>query len=150
MQLVKDKEIINNTWHFVSDEETLGAGDITVTLQRWKNDQHNLLAHQGKVGLRLSAADVVDDIAGDLKNIHLVELDFADFADGRLFSHAWLLRSRFDYLEEIRAIGHYLLDQVFYLSRVGVNAFSTEKATDLTQVLTNLNDFTVQYQRSVN
>ncbi len=58
MQLVKDKEIINNTWRFVSDEETLGAGDITVTLQRWKNDQHNLLAHQGKVGLRLSAADI--------------------------------------------------------------------------------------------
>jgi len=37
------------------------------------------------------------DIAADLKNLQLIELDFRDFADGRLFSHAWLLRDRYDY-----------------------------------------------------
>jgi len=37
-----------------------------------------------------------------------------------------------------------MTDQVFYLSRVGVNAFSPEKAEDIPVVLSHLNDFTVQ------
>jgi uncharacterized protein (DUF934 family) len=41
-------------------------------------------------------------------------------------------------------------DQVFYLSRVGVNAFAPEKVEYLPFVLTNLNDFTVEYQNSIN
>jgi uncharacterized protein (DUF934 family) len=39
---------------------------------------------------------------------------------------------------------------VFYLSRVGVNAFNPEKVEDLPIVLSNLNDFTVKYQNSIN
>jgi uncharacterized protein (DUF934 family) len=41
-------------------------------------------------------------------------------------------------------------DQVFYLSRVGVNAFNPEKFKDLPVILAKLNDFTVNYQRSIN
>ena len=108
------------------------------------------MAHAGKVGVRIEPADAVDDIAPDLKNIQLIELDFPDFADGRLFSHAWLLRGRYNYQGEIRATGHYMTDQVFYLSRVGVNAFSPEKVEDLPVVLSHLNDFTVKYQNSIN
>jgi uncharacterized protein (DUF934 family) len=40
-------------------------------------------------------------------------------------------------------------DQVFYLSRVGVNAFNPEKAQDLYAALFSLNDFTVNYQKSI-
>jgi len=40
-------------------------------------------------------------------------------------------------------------DQVFYLSRVGVNAFSLEKAEDLPLALNTLNDFSVTYQKSI-
>ena len=85
-----------------------------------------------------------------MKDIQLIELDFPDFADGRLFSHAWLLRGRYNYQGEIRATGHYMPDQVFYLSRVGVNAFNPEKVEDLPVVLSHLNDFTVKYQNSIN
>ena len=150
MQLVKDKEIVNDTWRYVPDDGDFGDGDITVSLARWKSDQQSLLNHKGKVGLRLLPSDGVDSIVDDLDNIQLIELEFPDFADGRLFSHAWLLRSRYGYLNEIRAIGHYIPDQVFYLSRVGVNAFLPAKSSDLPFVLANLNDFTVKYQNSVN
>ncbi len=150
MQLVKDKEIVNDTWRYVPEDADLGEGDITVSLARWKSDQQSLLNHKGKVGLRLLPSDGVDSIVDDLDNIQLIELEFPDFADGRLFSHAWLLRSRYNYHKEIRAIGHYIPDQVFYLSRVGVNAFLPAKSSDLPFVLANLNDFTVKYQNSVN
>jgi uncharacterized protein (DUF934 family) len=45
---------------------------------------------------------------------------------------------------------HYMPDQVFYLSRVGVNAFNPEKIEDLPAVLAHLNDFSVKYQNSIN
>jgi uncharacterized protein (DUF934 family) len=150
MQLIKDQQIIDDTWSYVADGDELNPGDISVSLVRWKQDKHILLTREGKVGVRISPADVVNDLAPDLKNIQLIELDFPDFADGRLFSHAWLLRGRYDYQGEIRATGHYMPDQVFYLSRVGVNAFSSAKAEDLPLVLSHLNDFTVKYQNSIN
>ena len=150
MQIIKDKHIVDDTWSYVADDAGLKAGDICVSLARWKQDKQQLVVHAGKVGVRIGPADTVDDIAPDLKNIQLIELDFPDFADGRLFSHAWLLRGRYNYQGEIRATGHYMTDQVFYLSRVGVNAFSPEKVEDLLVVLSHLNDFTVKYQNSIN
>jgi uncharacterized protein (DUF934 family) len=36
--------------------------------------------------------------------------------------------------------------QVFYLSRVGVNAFTIEKNEDVPAALAALNDFSVKYQ----
>jgi uncharacterized protein (DUF934 family) len=150
MQIIKDKHIVDDTWCYVADDAELKTGDICVSLVRWKQDREQLLGHAGKVGVRIGPADAVNDIAPDLKNIQLIELSFPDFADGRLFSHAWLLRGRYGYQGEIRATGHYMTDQVFYLSRVGVNAFSPEKAEDLPVVLSHLNDFTVKYQNSIN
>jgi uncharacterized protein (DUF934 family) len=150
MQIIKDQQIIDNTWHAIADDGELPAGDISVSFARWQHDKPQLLAHDGKLGVRIRPADNVADIAGDLKDLQLIELDFPDFADGRLFSHAWLLRARYGFQGEIRATGHYMTGQVFYLSRVGVNAFNPEKPEDLPVVLANLQDFTVNYQNSIN
>jgi len=150
MQIIKDKQITDNTWQFVADDAELLAGDISVSLAKWQQNQTRLLSHEGKLGVRIAPADAVASIASNLDKIALVEPDFPDFADGRLFSSAWLLRSRYGYQGEIRAVGHFMPDQVFYLSRVGVNAFAPEKADYLPMILANLADFTVQYQASVN
>jgi uncharacterized protein (DUF934 family) len=149
MQIVKDKKIIDDTWRFVADDTELGDGDVSVSLARWKQEKQQLLSHGRKLGVRIGPADSVADISADLDKIQLIELDFPDFADGRLFSQAWLLRGRYHYQGEIRAIGHYIPDQVFYLSRVGVNAFAPEKPEHLVAALAYLNDFTVKYQSSI-
>jgi uncharacterized protein (DUF934 family) len=150
MQIIKDKKIVDDTWSFIADDAELKAGNITVSLARWKNDKQQLLEFGGKLGVRIRPADSLEEIAADLEHIQLIELDFPAFADGRLFSHAWLLRSRYNYQGEIRATGHYMPDQAYYLSRVGVNAFNTEKTELLPVVLSHLNDFTVNYQSSIN
>jgi len=149
MQVIKDKQIVDNTWSYVADDVELKDGDISVSLARWKKDKQQLLKSNGKIGVRIGPADSVEDIASDLKDLQLIELDFPAFADGRIFSHAWLLRGRYNYQGEIRATGHFMRDQVFYLSRVGVNAFSLEKAEDLPVALATLNDFSVNYQKSI-
>ncbi len=149
MQVIKDKQIIENSWRYITDDEGLSSGDITVSLSKWKKDRELLLRHEGKIGIRLSPDDSIEDITDDLNKFQLIELDFPALADGRLFSHAWLLRSRYNFQNEIRATGHYIPDQVFYLSRVGVNAFYPEKQEDLPVSLACLNDFSVNYQNSV-
>jgi len=146
MQLIKDKQVIDNTWTYLSNDAELKDGDITVSTSRWLQDKTALLNHKGKVGVRITPESSIDEIVNDLPHIELIELDFPDFADGRLFSHAWLLRNRYQYQGEIRATGNYMSGQVFYLSRVGVNAFSVEKNEDVPAALTALNDFTVKYQ----
>jgi uncharacterized protein (DUF934 family) len=146
MQIIKDKQLIDNTWSFVADDAEIGnSGDITVSLSRWEQQKSALQAHKGKVGIRLTSTDDTNLLA-DIKDRELVELDFPVFTDGRLFSHARLLRD-LGYQGEIRAVGNYLADQVFYLNRVGVNAFQT-KADLVPLVLKSLDDFSVKYQTS--
>lgn len=146
MQIIKDKQVIEDTWKYITDDAELTNGNICVSLTRWKKDHEQLLADNRQIGIRINPTSSIEDLSNDLEHIELIELDFADFTDGRLFTYAWLLRNRYHFKGEIRATGNYMSGQVFYLSRVGVNAFTVEKSEDLNAKLTALNDFTVNYQ----
>ena len=149
MQLNKDTQIIDDNQQFIADDQALPAsGDITVTLERWQNEHEILAKHPGKVGVRLTPTDTTADIAQDLAKLALIEVDFPLYTDGRAFTHARLLRSRYHYQGEIRAVGQFMVDQVFYLSRVGVNAFQLPNPQQLPLALKTLKDFTVNYQIS--
>jgi len=150
MQIIKDKQLIDNVWVFAEDDSAAinDQDNITVSVEHWKNQAQQLLNRTGKTGLRIKPTDKVEDLAGMLQGIELIELDFPAFADGRLFSHARLLRSRLGYQGEIRAVGNYLPEQVFYLHRVGVNAFLPLEVNQVPLILSSLDDFTVKYQAS--
>ncbi len=154
MKIIKDKKIIedNDNWTHIADNEEIKNGDnnITVSLSRWKKEKSALDNHTGKLGIRLSPADKLEDIADDLENLGLIALDFPAYTDGRLFSQARLLRSQHGFDGEIRAMGSYMPDQVFYLARVGVNSFQLEDSEKLPLALSTIGDFTVKYQTSTN
>jgi uncharacterized protein (DUF934 family) len=150
MQIIKDNQITNDTWEYRPDDAELGDGDVTIPLARLQQYGKEPSNRKGKLGVRITPSDSIEGLADYLPNLALIELYFPELADGRLFSHAWLLRNRYNYNGEIRATGHYLPDQVFYLSRVGVNSFYPEKTEDLPVTLASLNDFSVKYQPSVN
>ena len=145
MKIIKDKQIIEDNWTHTADGDNLPSGKTTVSVARWQKEKDS---SQGSIGVRLSPADLVEDIAHDLDQIPLITLDFPAFTDGRSFSHARLLRNRYGFKGEIRAIGNYMPDQVFYLSRVGVNAFQFNNEKELDTALSTMNDFTVKYQVS--
>ena len=148
MQIIKNKQLMENDWHHIADDSEISDGNITVSLARWRKAKEQLISHKNQLGIRIHPDDDVADIADDLSYFQLVELAFPDFADGRLFSHAWLLRNRYAYTGELRATGHYMSDQVFYLSRVGVNAFQPDNPAQLAIELAHLDDFSVHYQKS--
>ncbi len=79
MQLIKDQQIIENTWQYIADNDELKTGDISVSVARWQADKQQLIAHDGKLGIRMSTTDSADELANDLEKFQLIELDFPDF-----------------------------------------------------------------------
>ena len=147
MQLIKDQQIIDDQQQFIADDQPLPTqGDITVSLARWQKDRPQLLNLGGRVGVRLEPSDATEALANDLSALDLIEVDFPVYTDGRAFSHARLLRSRYQYQGEIRAVGEFMADQVFYLSKVGVNAFQLPDPQHLPAALSTLKDFSRSYQ----
>ena len=84
----------------------------------------------GKLGSNLLSVLLLepgDEAAAAASRIHefdAVFIRFAVFSDGRGFSTARLLREKYGFKGEIRATGHFILDQIPYLLRVGFDSFA--------------------------
>ncbi len=149
MQVIKDKKIIENTWQFIADDQVLPAtGDISVSLTRWQQEKQQLVQRDSLLGVRLDPSEEVADLAEDLPKLALLELNFGLYTDGRGFSQARQLRHQYGYQGEVRAVGAFMLDQVYYLVRVGVNGFELENPQHLTWALESMEDFSYSYQPS--
>ena len=154
-KLVKDGVIAENTWTLLEKSEEaancdLPAGQIIVPLNVWQAQKASL-ASRADVGVWIDSDESAHDLGEDAKDLPLVAVNFPGFMDGRAFSTARLLRERYGFTGELRAVGHFMRDQLCYLSRCGVNAFAfASDETDLTEVMKSLNDFTEFYQASVN
>jgi len=74
------------------------------------------------VGIKLANDQDVEDIAADLPRFALVALHFPKWTDGRAYSQARLLRSRYRFQGEVRALGDVLVDMMPLLARTGFDA----------------------------
>jgi uncharacterized protein (DUF934 family) len=99
--------------------------------------------------LRLEPGDDLADVAHRLGAALRVEVNFPSLTDGRGYSTARLLRERFGYRGELRAVGDVQRDQLFNLARCGFDAFLLRKDEDAADALAALNDFSEAYQASV-
>ena len=146
MPLIKHGAEIDDIWAYVPDEADLSPGGcITVSLARFRSEREILLARNTDIGVRLDPDDDPHELEEFLDRLQLIEISFPKYTDGRGYSQAQLLRRRFNYAGELRAVGHVLRDQIFYMNRSGFDAYETARA-DLHQVLEALNEYTEVYQ----
>lgn len=110
------------------DATSLPNGPVIVPKKRWLNEREQLGGRNGPLGLLVSAGETVDDIAGDLSRFALIALDFPKFSDGRAYSTARLLREKYGYTGELRAVGNVLADQIPLMRRVGFDSFEVTNA----------------------
>jgi uncharacterized protein (DUF934 family) len=103
---------------------------------------------EGEV-LRLEPADDPAAIAHRLGSVSRVEVNFPSFTDGRGYSIARLLRERYGYRGELRAVGDVQRDQLFNLARCGFDAFLLRKGEDAADAPAAFNEFSEAYQASV-
>jgi uncharacterized protein (DUF934 family) len=126
--------------------ETIPQGNILVPLKHWLEHGAELDQQAGLVGVWLESDEEVEALADDLAQLPVVALNFPKFVDGRGFSSARLLRDRYDYRGEIRAIGNVIQDQLFMLQRCGFSQFCLADEVNLEAAATSLNDFSDSYQ----
>ena len=149
MQIIKDREIVEDNWLHLDDEAELVSRNITISLARWQAEHEILVDHNGSLGLRLSGNDPLEEIVPDLANFSLIVLIFPVFPDGRCYSFARLLRDRYDFTGEIRAQGDVLHDQLFYMTQCGINSFEMANPEAIESALVAFDDFSESYQTTV-
>lgn len=107
----------------VADDQELVQGDLIISLTRFQADGERLLSEGRKVGVRLEAGEEVEALAYDLPRIAVVALAFPKFRDGRHYSNARILRERYSFTGEARAVGDVLREQAGFMLRAGFDAF---------------------------
>ena len=85
-------------------------------------------------------------IANELDQFAMIALEFPVFGDGRAYSYARLLRDRYHYTGELRAVGDVLLEQLHFMHRVGFDAFQVADDDAVSAWETALADLGVWYQ----
>ena len=108
----------------VADEDSIPPGEVIVSLARFQQEGERLLGEGRRVGVRIEASEAVEDLAYDLSRISVVALVFPKFGQGQAYSSARLLRERFGYKGEIRAVGDVLREQARFMVRCGFDAFA--------------------------
>lgn len=147
-RIIKDRQIVEDHWQHVGDEQDLPGEDIDIIVScaRWQREREVLLARSGRLGVTIGGEVPLDEIHDHLEDFDLVAIDFPAFKDGRGYTYARLLRERYGFKGEVRAVGNVLRDQLYYMARCGFDAFELEQGRDLEQALAAFNDFSVNYQ----
>lgn len=145
MQVIKNRQIIEDTWTPVADDAELPPGKVLVSVARWNREHAHLVGRKEPVGVRFAPDDSPEALQ-NLAQIPLIAVEFPKFSDGRGYSHARLLRERYGYKGELRAVGNVLRDQLFYMARCGIDSFALQPGKDIQGALEAFNEFSVTYQ----
>ena len=136
-QLIKNGAAATDSWTTLelAEGETpeavaLPEGKIIFPLAVWQARKAEI-ASRPAIGLLLQSADRVEDVAGDLASFQVIAVHFPKFVDGRGYSTAALLRQRYAYTGELRAVGDVLHDQLFFMRRVGFDSFALKEGKNL-------------------
>jgi uncharacterized protein (DUF934 family) len=156
-EIIKNRAVVTDDWTVLRLTEAdtaadveIPAGRVIVPLAVWQAQQSTLAerAARAELGVWLAGAERAEALKDDLAQFAVIAVEFAKFTDGRGYSTAFNLRSRLGYQGELRAIGDVLRDQLFYMQRVGFDAFATREDRNIHDALKGLSDFSEAYQTS--
>ena len=116
-------ELAADPFTAVADDAEIPAGDVILSLSRFQTEGDRLLSEGRAVGVRLESDEEVEALTYDLPRLAVVALAFPKFGDGRAYSNAKILRERYGYTGELRAVGDVLREQAGFMVRCGFDAF---------------------------
>ena len=146
MRAIKGREVVEDGWVLLPAGATVpDAGDVIVSLAQWNAHHAGFEGRAGRVGLLLKSDQEPEEIRA-LAQLPLIAIEFPRFTDGRGYTSARLLRQRFHFAGELRAVGEVLRDQLFYMARCGIDSFALKADKDLDGALSAFQDFSITYQ----
>ena len=153
MKFIDSRSKPRDPWHTIEGDDgpmvTLTpAPHSLLTLLQW----HGVRSHWPEamaVGVLLANDVEVREIAVDLPRIALVALQFPKWVDGRAYSQAHVLRSRYRFGGEVRATGEVLVDMLPLLQRSGFTAVQMRADQSIDAAERALTYFPAHYQGDV-
>ena len=148
MPLIRDGRLVDDTFRTIAEDAPLPENGTIVSFARFQRHRASLVARNVPLGVLLQSHESPEPLGDDVHRLSVVALEFPRFRDGRAFSWARILRGRMDYAGEIRAVGHYLYDQIAFMHRVGFDSFEVPEHFSLAQYLRALGEMSQVYQPS--
>jgi uncharacterized protein (DUF934 family) len=151
-KVIVNREIVENRWiRVVADEEggvsVPSEGAVLLPYQYWLAHREELAGRE--VAVCFAPDDEPESLPIDANVFPMIACDFPAFTDGRGFSIGRLLRERYGFKGELRAVGDVFKDTINYLARCGFTAFDVRSDKDIVEAAKGLDDFTEFYQSSV-
>jgi len=155
-QLIKLGAAATDSWQTleIAEGETpetvaLPTGDVIFPLAVWQARKAEIISCHKRIGLLLQPDERVEDVAADLDYFIVIAVNFPKFVDGRGYSTASLLRQRYHYQGELRAVGDVLHDQLFFYQRVGFDSYALKDDKNLVHAIeAGFKPFSDAYQTS--
>ncbi|MFA0812754.1 DUF934 domain-containing protein [Microbulbifer epialgicus] len=153
-ELILNGEIRPNEWQLIPQLEAgedldliaLPAGKVIVPLRQWRDNREAFAARGGEIGVWLDSDEGAELIGEEATELPLIAVHFPAFADGRGFTAGRMLRERYGFKGELRAVGGFMRDQLTYLRRCGFNAYAFEGEQPLASLKNSMSDFGDSYQ----
>lgn len=141
--LTRDGVWTADDWPVVRDQDAVVSEGEAVLLPL---TQYLAQSQSAAHGVWLSPTDDPAALVPHLDAVPLIAIDFPVFNDGRGYSTAAVLRSRYRYRRDLRAIGDVLIDQLFFLRRVGFSSFLLRADQDRDKAMRAMRTFSDAYQ----
>ncbi len=127
----KNGEFIADLWRVWHEgDNPARAANIYIRSNIFFRFRDEFINNPNPIGLLLEPGDELENIIAYVPNFSSVAINFPKFADGRGYSLARLLREKYEYRGELRAIGDILFDQIVYYWRCGFDCLKiSDKAT---------------------
>jgi len=148
-RLIKQRDIVVDEWRYAEEDPLGRERALILPFERWTQEREQWWLWDGRLGVRIGPTDPAWELQQDFLRISLVAIEFAGLGEGRGYSQAQLLRKRYKFTGELRAVGKIQRDQLYYLARCGFDAFELPEGADLKAALPAFDDFTVAYQGAV-
>jgi phosphoadenosine phosphosulfate reductase len=150
-RILRRRELVPDDWRPLG-EEGADAGEpaLIVPFPEFRTHIDRWRAYKGRLGVRLSPADAVEDLAEDIQRLALVACEFPTPGEGRGYTQGRILRSRLRFTGELRAVGAAVKqDLLFIMSRCGFDSFELAAGQNVEEALKALDRYTVAYQPAV-
>lgn len=135
-----------NAWCVSYDAETLPEQrPAFVPRLLWQANQDD----KELAPLLTSDTELTTELGQQLDHAVAIAIDFPAFTDGRGYSIARLLRERYGYQGELRAVGDILVDQLEYMRRCGFTSMALRDDQHPEDALRALSFISVRYQPDV-
>jgi len=148
-RVLRQREIVADDWRHLAESsgEAPGNESLIVPLAELRTNAAAWMGHHGRLGVRIAPADKVEELAGQLARFSLGAVEFPSPSEGRGYTQGRLLRERFGFTGELRAVGAGVKrDVIFALARCGFDTFEVAPGEDLEAAARALDRYTVAYQ----